>query len=119
MLLYRLIGFLVIAALILFLFFFLGPNSVRLTNKVIDQNDAPLEPIKNYVYRVGIFKDPSKAENLIAKFRSQDVLAYSSQNADLIYVYVGPFIGKEKIIKSKTLYNEIAGVENGVIEEWK
>ena len=50
-------------------------------------------------------------------FRS--VLAYSSENDDLIYVYVGPFIGKEKIIQSKTLYNEIAGVENGVIEEWK
>ena len=119
MLLNRLIGFLVIAAFILFLFFFLGPNSVRLTSKIIDQNDAPLEPIRNYVFRVGIFKDSSRAENLIAKFRSQDVLAYSSQNADLIYVYVGPFIGKEKIIKSKTLYNEIAGVENGVIEEWK
>ena len=118
MLLNRLIGFLVIATLILFLFF-LGPNSIRLTSNIVDQNDVPLEPLRNYVYRVGIFKDSSKAENLIAKFRSQEVLAYSSENDDLIYVYVGPFIGKEKIIQSKTLYNEIAGVENGVIEEWK
>lgn len=119
MLLNRLIGFLVIATLILFLFFFFGPNSIQLTSKIVDQNDAPLEPLRNYVYRVGIFKDSSKAENLIAKFRSQDVLAYSSENDDLIYVYVGPFIGKKKIIQSKTLFNEIAGVENGVIEEWK
>ena len=119
MLLNRLIGFLVIVAVILFLFFFLGPNSIRLTSKIVDHNDTPLEPLRNYVYRVGIFKDPSKEENLIDKFRSKDVLAYSSENDDLIFVYIGPFIGKEKIIQSKTLYNEIAGVENGVIEEWK
>ena len=119
MLLNRLIGFLLISTLILFLFFFFGPNSIQLTSKIVDQKDAPLEPLRNYVYRVGIFEDPSKAENLIAKFRSKDVLAYSSENDDLIFVYIGPFIGKEKIIQSKTLYNEIAGVENGVIEEWK
>ena len=70
MLLNRLIGFLVIATLILFLFFFFGPNSIQLTSKIVDQNDAPLEPLRNYVYRVGIFKDSSKAENLIAKFTS-------------------------------------------------
>ena len=80
---------------------------------------SPSATIRFAKFNRTLFKDSSKAENLIAKFRSQDVLAYSSENDDLIYVYVGPFIGKKKIIQSKTLYNEIAGVENGVIEEWK
>ena len=57
--------------------------------------------------------------SILLLLSKKDVLDYSSENDDLIFVYIGPFIGKEKIIQSKTLYNEIAGVENGVIEEWK